>query len=63
MSEYNTNKYDGTFGKNRNVTRSRDAVNRYRMSRRKKSNALVKIFVLIFIVVFVIKLKIIMLKK
>lgn len=58
MSEYNTNKYDGTFGKNRNVTRSRDAVNRYRMSRRKKSNALVKIFVLIFIVVFVVALSI-----
>ena len=58
MSEYNTNKYDGTFGKNRNVTRSRDAVNRYRMSRRKKSNALVKVFVLIFIVVFVVALSI-----
>ena len=58
MSEYNTNKYDGTCGKNRNVTRSRDAVNRYRMSRRKKSNALVKIFVLIFIVVFVVALSI-----
>ena len=46
------------YGKNRNLTRSRDAVNRYRMSRRKKSNALPKIFALIFIVVFVVGLSI-----
>ena len=55
MGNYsNTNEY----GKNRNLTRSRDAVNRYRNSRRKKSNALFKIFALIFVVVFVVSLSI-----
>ena len=52
--------YDNTtqYGKNRNLTRSRDAVNRYRLSRRKKTSVLPKIFALIFIVVFVLSLAI-----
>ena len=52
--------YDNTtqYGKNRNLTRSRDAVNRYRLSRRKKTSVLPKIFVLIFIVVSVLSLAI-----
>lgn len=52
--------YDNTteYGKNRNLTRSRDAVNRYRLSRRKKSSVLPKIFALVFIVVFVLSLSI-----
>lgn len=55
MGNYsNSNEY----GKNRNLTRSRDAVNRYRNSRRKKSNALFKIFALIFVVVLVVSLSI-----
>lgn len=52
--------YDNStqYGKNRNLTRSRDAVNRYRLSRRKKSSVLPKIFALVFIVLFVISIAI-----
>ena len=55
MSNYNNTT---EYGKNRNLTRSRDAVNRYRLSRRKKTSVLPKIFALIFIVVFVLSLAI-----
>ena len=54
-----TNKYNSTYGKNRNLSRSRDAINRYKISRRKKSNSLLKIFALIILVVFVVALTII----
>ena len=59
MSEFeNTSKYNVTYGKNKNITRSRDAINRYKMSRRKKSNVLVKIFALIFVVVIFVSLSV-----
>ncbi|MBP3201431.1 MAG: VanW family protein [Lachnospiraceae bacterium] len=59
MSEFeNTSKYNVTYGKNKSITRSRDAINRYKMSRRKKSNVLVKIFALIFVVVIFVSLSV-----
>ncbi len=46
------------YGKNRNLTRSRDAVNRYRLSRRRKKSVLPKILALVFVVIFVLSIAI-----
>ena len=55
-----SNDFDKTeyssYGKSRNLSRSRDAVNRYKMSRRRKSNNLFKIIGLLFLAVVVIVL-------
>lgn len=55
-SEYGRD-YEG-YGKSRNLSRSRDAINRYKLSRRKKSNNLFKIIGLILIVMVVLVLAI-----
>lgn len=63
--EYNrynrTNEYDRDYegyGKNRNLSRSRDALNRYRLSRRRKSNNIFKFVGLALAVLVVLVLSI-----
>ena len=49
----NRTEYQG-YNRNRNVSRSRDAINRYKMSRRRKSNNVPKIIGLILLVMLII---------
>ena len=59
MMDYRNEKRDySNYNRLRNRNRSRDAVNRYRLSRRKKSNNVLKIFLLIFLVILVISFSI-----
>ncbi len=54
MSNYDDiSKYRSISSKSRNISRSRDAVNRYKLSRKKKSNSLLKIFALLILVVII----------
>lgn len=55
-SRNSTSEYGSNYGKNRNLTRSKDAVNRYRLSRKKKSNNLFKIIAIAFCVFLVLGL-------
>ena len=55
------NEYDNDrvgYGKSRNLSRSRDAINRYKLSRRKRSNNLFKVIGLSFIVLVVLTVSI-----
>ena len=60
-NRYRKNEYDHDYdgyGKSRNLSRSRDAINRYKLSRRKRSNNLFKIVGLVLVVVVVMVLAI-----
>ena len=60
-SRYRTNEYDRDYegyGKSRNLSRSRDAINRYRLSRRRKSNNIFKFVGLTLAVIVVLVLSI-----
>ena len=60
-NRYRKNEYDRDYdgyGKSRNLSRSRDAINRYKLSRKKRSNNLFKIVALVLVVVVVLVLAI-----
>lgn len=60
-NRYRTNEYGRDYegyGKNRNLSRSRDALNRYRLSRRRKSNNIFKFVGLALAVIVVLVLSI-----
>lgn len=60
-NRYRTNEYDRDYegyGKSRNLSRSRDAINRYRLSRRRKSNNIFKFVGLTLAVIVVLVLSI-----
>ena len=60
-NRYRTNEYSRDYegyGKNRNLSRSRDALNRYKLSRRRKSNNIFKFVGLILAIIVVLVLSI-----
>ena len=60
-NRYRTNEYDRDYegyGKSRNLSRSRDAINRYRLSRRRRSNNIFKFVGLTLAVIVVLVLSI-----